>query len=310
MSISVIIPTYRRPADLTRCLEAIKRQTRPPEEIIVVARYDDVETWRLLNQYATLMLLKTISVDVPGVIAAMNAGLKAASGDILGFTDDDAVPHIDWLEKIETHFLENEQVGGVGGRDLIYQSGSTFEQTQVMVGKLQWYGRMIGNHHIGKGQAREVDFLKGVNMSFRRIAVGNLRFDSRLLGSGAQVHFEVAFCLSLKQKGWKLIYDPTVLVDHYPAMRFDEDQRHNFNETAFFNEIHNETLALLDYLSPIQRVVFLVWSVLVGTRRAFGVIQYFRFLFSEGSLAWRKWIVSMRGRKQGILTWLHVTQQT
>lgn len=41
---------------------------------------------------------------------------------------------------------------------------------------VQWFGRVIGNHHLGTGGVREVDILKGVNMSFRQTAPGFLQF--------------------------------------------------------------------------------------------------------------------------------------
>ena len=304
MNITVIVPTYCRSVDLARCLTGFKQQIRPADELIVVVRDTDRETWKFLETFDPGSLpLKTVTVTLPGVIAAMNQGLDAAQGEIISFTDDDAVPHPDWLQRIENHFLADAQVGGVGGRDNIQRSESWFSGAQEIVGRLQWYGRMIGNHHIGVGQAREVDILKGVNMSFRQAAIGDLHFDQRLLGSGAQVHFEVAFCLTLKRKGWKLIYDPAILVDHYLAQRFDEDQRHHFNAIAFFNEVHNETLAVLENLSPFQRFVFAIWAVLVGTRRAFGLLQLLRYLPNTEEPAWQKWILSIRGRWQGWVAW-------
>ncbi|WP_455777492.1 glycosyltransferase family 2 protein, partial [Burkholderia stabilis] len=44
MKISVLVPTYRRPADLARCLLALQRQHRLPDEVIVVARPEDDAT--------------------------------------------------------------------------------------------------------------------------------------------------------------------------------------------------------------------------------------------------------------------------
>lgn len=304
MLITVIVPTYRRPKDILRCLEALGRQIRPADEVIVVVRDTDNETWDLLKEFNHEPLsISLATVYVPGVIAAMNSGLDASHGDIVAFTDDDAAPHSDWLKRIETHFLENSAVGGVGGRDYIYINDQLWKGEEQEVGQLRWIGKMIGNHHLGIGNPHEVDILKGVNMSFRREAIKNQHFDSRLLGSGAQVHFEVEFCLRLKKGGWKLIYDPKVAVDHYFAQRFDEDQRHQFNELAFFNEVHNETLALLDYLSPIRRLAFFVWSIVIGHRRAVGFVQLLRFLPIEGTLAIQKWLISIRGRWVGWSTW-------
>jgi cellulose synthase/poly-beta-1,6-N-acetylglucosamine synthase-like glycosyltransferase len=103
----------------------------------------------------------------------MNAGLDAACGDIIAFTDDDAAPHTDWLERIEAHFLSDTNIGGVGGRDWVYHGTQLEEGEREVVGQVQWFGRVIGEHHLGVGEAREVDVLKGVNMSFRRSAIGN-----------------------------------------------------------------------------------------------------------------------------------------
>jgi hypothetical protein len=164
---------------------------------------------------------------------------------------------------------------------------------------------MIGNHHIGEGEPHEVDILKGVNMSFRKIALPKLLCDERMKGTGAQVHFEIPLSLSIKSNGWKLIYDSAVAVDHYPAQRFDEDQRHAFNSIAWANRSHNETIGLLDHLPLSRKVIYLIWAVLIGTREVFGFVQLFRFLPTEKGLAFQKWWASVQGRWQGLKTWIY-----
>jgi GT2 family glycosyltransferase len=304
VKITVIIPTYRRAVDLNRCLTGFKKQVRPADEILVAVRDTDSSTCEFLKTFDSQSLpLKILTVKVTGVVAAMNVGLDSATGDIVSFIDDDAVPHVDWLAKIEAYFLADEEIGGVGGRDRIYQDNRLVEGREPVVGKLRWFGRMIPYHHIGVGPKREVDILKGVNMSYRRTAIGDRHFDKRMKGTGAQVHFEVAFCLSLKRAGWKLIYDPQILVAHYLAQRFDEDQRQQVNPIAYSNSVHNQTLAILEHFLPPQRIIFALWSIFVGTRGAYGIGQLFRFLPTEGTLAWKKWLLSMQGRRQGWLTW-------
>ena len=309
--ITVIIPTYRRPEDLARCFTALKQQERMPDETIVVVRKSDASTWEFLAEFdASLIQFLPLTIDVPGVVAAMNLGLATAKGDIIAFTDDDAAPHPDWLKRIEQYFAEDGNLGGVGGRDRMYLDGTEMVQGERdIVGHLQWFGRIVGNHHLGFGDPREVDVLKGVNMSFRRVAIGHMRFDERMRGTGAQVHFEIAFCLALKRAGWKLLYDPSLTVDHYQALRFDEDQRNSFNALAFGNAIHNETLALLEHLPLWRRWVFSTWALLVGTRKAFGLVQWLRFLPEEKGLATQKWRISIVSRWQGWLTWRHTHSQ-
>ncbi len=289
-------------------MAALKKQTRRVDEVIVTVRDTDAATWEFLESYSRDNLpLQTVTVTVPGVIAAMNLGLSTSTSDIIAFTDDDAAPHPDWLSRMEAYFLADVKVGAVGGRDWQYIGTRIKEPGEREdVGRLQWFGRVIGNHHLGVGTAREVDVLKGVNMGFRRSAIEGLRFDERMRGTGAQVHFELAFNLALRRRGWKIIFDPLVAVDHYPAVRFDEDKRDRFNSIAWSNAVHNETLALLEHFPPLQRIIFTIWALLVGTREALGLVQLLRLLPSD-RMAQQKWLASIRGRAQGWQSWLDRT---
>jgi cellulose synthase/poly-beta-1,6-N-acetylglucosamine synthase-like glycosyltransferase len=304
MKITVLIPTYRRTHDLNRCLAGLQQQTRSPDQVLVVVRHTDTETWSFLETCDRDSLpLHTVKVSVAGQVAALNAGLEAALGDIIAITDDDAVPQPEWLAGIETSFRSDPQLGGVGGRDWVYQDGQCVKDTRSAVGQVQWFGRLVGNHHLGTGQPRPVAFLKGANMSYRRSAIADLRFDERLRGTGAQVHNDLAFSLAVKRSGWTLLYDPLIAVDHYPAQRFDVDQRGEFDRLALLNKVHNETLTLLEYLPPWQRLVFLLWGIAIGTRSYRGIIQCLRFFPKEGLLSIQKMVVALHGRWQGWRSW-------
>jgi glycosyltransferase involved in cell wall biosynthesis len=305
MGITVLIPTYRRSQDLARCLEALKKQIRLPDEVLVVVRDIDTDTWEFLKDFnGDTLPLRTLTVTVPGQVAALNAGLDAATGDIISITDDDAAPHPDWLSRIEAHFLSDERVGGVGGRDWRYNGTELEDGASEIVGRLQWFGRTIGNHHLGVGEAREVEILKGANMSYRKGAIANLHFDERLLGTGAQVHNDMAFSLAVKKAGWKLIYDPAVAVDHYEAVRLDDDRVGHFNSPAstVYNSSYNEALVLWNYLPLMQRIVYLIWSILIGTRLAPGLVQVIRFTPKFGTLAWRRYYATQRGKFAALFT--------
>jgi cellulose synthase/poly-beta-1,6-N-acetylglucosamine synthase-like glycosyltransferase len=307
MLVTVLIPTYRRTDDLERCLEGLKLQTQRPDEVLVVARDNDRATWQFLADYDSADLpLKVAAVITPGQVAALNQGLLSASGEIIAILDDDAKPHPQWLEVMASHFAQDPRVGGVGGRDWMYLQGQLQQcdrPEHLTVGRVQWFGRTIGNHHLASGPPREVDILKGANMSYRRSAIAGLQFDPRLLGSGAQVHNDLAFSLTVKRRGWRLIYDPQVAIDHFPGMRFDEDQRSSFNDQACRNMAHNETLTLLEYLPPLQRGAFCLWAVLIGLRINPGLIQVLRRFPAERGLILRKWRATMQGRWSGWRAW-------
>lgn len=310
MTISVLIKTYRRPKDLARCLKSLRDQSRLPDEVVVVVRDKDTETQSLLANIDLEPLdLRVVTVSEPGTVAPLNMGLDASRGDIVAFTDDDAIPRPDWLGRIEEHFQNDSQLGGLGGRDWTHFGDRVDGRAREIVGKIQWFGRIIANHQLGVGAPREVDILKGVNMSYRRVAFHNIRFDGRLLVTGGvQSYEDYFFSIMVKRAGWKLVYDPAVAVDHYQAQRLDGhrpfgEDRHRFTAVAASNHVCNSTLMLLEYFPLPQRVIFLLWSVLVGSRDAFGVVQWLRFLPDQGKLAGEKLLASLKGRLSGWRTW-------
>jgi glycosyltransferase involved in cell wall biosynthesis len=297
LRISVMIPTYRRPDDLRRCLRALAGQLLLPSEVIVVARDSDSETWHALDALgAADFLLRTVAVAQPGLVFAMNAGLAEVHGDIVAITDDDAAPHPDWTQRIAAAFAASPHIGGVGGRDYMHVGGVLMDGRARVVGKLPRVGKHVGRHHLGYGPPREVDMLKGVNGAYRTKALAPIGFDTRLRGSGAQMHWEISLGLALRRAGWKLIYDPQIAVDHYLARRFDEDQRDAFNPVALQNGAYNEAIIRLEYLSPLDRAAFMGWAVLVGTRASPGLVQWLRFAPRERGLAAAKFAAALRGR--------------
>lgn len=297
-SLSVIVATWRRPGDLERCLGALDAQSRPADDVIVVARPDDAPTHAYLRTRRAgpgTRNLRVAAVSQPGVVAAYNAGLEAARGDIIAFTDDDAAPHADWALRLTDAFADDASLGGLGGRDVVHERGTVLSGTAHNVGLVRWYGRTIGNHHIGCGGARRVHVLKAVNMAFRRTAVTGLRFDGRLRGNGAQVHCEMQFSLDVVRRGWKLVYDPAILVEHYPAARGDEDQRFVFNRTAFYNASFNLRLIMREHLTPGGRIAFLAFSTLIGTRADPGLGRALSLAGQLGPMrAMEQWWIGMR----------------
>jgi len=293
-----MVPTYRRPEDLRRCLRALAAQLLSADEIIVVVRDNDAATWELLqSEDLTRLSLRTVTVTKPGLVEAMNTGLQQVCTDIVAITDDDAAPHPDWTQRIVAQFAVNPNIGGVGGRDYLHVGGVLQDGRARVVGKVPTFGKHVGNHHLGFGQPREVDTLKGVNCSYRIEAIRPIGFDTRLRGSGAQVHWEISLGMELRRAGWKLIYDPQIAVDHYTAARFDEDQRGaSFNSLAITNAAYNEALIRLSYLSPFERVIFYCWSVLIGTLGTPGLLQWLRFLPSEGSRAGASFLAAVKGK--------------
>lgn len=87
MHVSVIIPTYNRADLLPHTLAAIRAQTLPPAEIIVI---DDGSTDSTPSLLAALAPeIRTIRVPNGGDLVARNVGMDAATGDFVAFCDSD-----------------------------------------------------------------------------------------------------------------------------------------------------------------------------------------------------------------------------
>jgi GT2 family glycosyltransferase len=301
--LTVLIPTYRRPTDLGRCIEALKLQFRPPDEVIVVVRDTDDMTRQFLRDFDhTTLPLRVVTVTKQGVVAAMNAGLAEATGDIVALTDDDAAPHPSWLARIERSFEKDASIAGVGGRDWIYQEGRRDNGIRNVVGKIQWFGRQVGNHHLGHGEARDVMVLKGVNCAYRATLLRRIGFDTRLLGEGAQMHWELSLGLSLKSAGYRLVYDPAICVDHFQSQRHDFDQRValHFHFEAQRHVVHNQTLILMQHFGALRAIVFLMWAFAMGTVAGPGLLQLLRLLARRDRVAFHRWRATLAGHLSGI----------
>ena len=104
--VSVVVPTWRRPELLDRCLQALVRQTLAPQryEIIVCDDGPDDATRALVERVADthrargLLIRYLPIVATQGPAGARNAGWRRARGETIAFTDDDTIPDPRWLE--------------------------------------------------------------------------------------------------------------------------------------------------------------------------------------------------------------------
>jgi glycosyltransferase involved in cell wall biosynthesis len=299
-SIGVLICSYRRPEQLRVCLAALAAQRRRPDEVLIVARADDAATHAAVEaRPPDTLACRIVLAGAPGLVAARNVGLAACRSDIVAFCDDDTCPHPDWVRRILEHFQRDPELGGLGGRDRCHDGARFDERTRELVGRITWFGHAIGNHHLGHGAPREVQFLKGANMSYRREAIGPVRFDARLRGRGAQPHDDLGFSLAIRRSGWRVLYDPAVVLDHF-AFRRAEPRPYVAggglpDPLGYRDSAYNLVLALWDALGPARRGAFVLWSLLVGTRLYPGLAQALRLTPAEGLSAWRKFALCQHG---------------
>lgn len=306
MRISVVIPTFRRPANLLRCLEALRRQERQPDEVLVAVRDDDPASWAAaLGWDSGRLSLRLVGAGHLDASEARNRCIDQSIGDLIAMTDDDTMPRPDWLARIHHRFESDPTLGGLGGPDWIGGKETPEPERVAVVGRIRWWGRRVGNHHRGSRSLVEVEWLKGANMSFRREAIRSIRFGTSLRGLAAQFGEDFAVSLELAAGRWKLVYDPAVAVDHFPgSLPGIGDHRTLRDVVSLEDASHNETVVLLGYLTPLRRIAFLLWATGVGTRLLpGGLVAIYLVLTQRTPAGFMRCGVVLRGRLAGWRTW-------
>src|SRR4051795_12611618 len=113
--ISVVIPTYRRPELLQKCLDALIAQEFPAErfEIIVVSDGPDAKTESFIRRIASKEEPRIRFYSLPqkkGPAAARNMGWKNASASLIAFTDDDCLPDKRWLSAAWNAYKNEDEI--------------------------------------------------------------------------------------------------------------------------------------------------------------------------------------------------------
>ena len=117
---SVVIPTYKQPAQLLKCLDALGRQRLPRSqfEVIIVDEGDSPETETAVQLFSKQIARNGGPLEVrylsqanrKGPAAARNRGWRAARGGIIAFTDEDCLPEPEWLSSALPCFQRGAQV--------------------------------------------------------------------------------------------------------------------------------------------------------------------------------------------------------
>jgi glycosyltransferase involved in cell wall biosynthesis len=167
LKVSVVICTCNRSDYLLRCLNYLKDQNYPHFEVVVVNGPSEDDTMQILGDRKDVKIaqnpLKNLSIS-------RNLGIEQASGDIVAFIDDDALPYDDWLTKIVERYQKiPPNVVGVGGRTF-FANKFVF---QFEAGITDLFGTAAHVHYADPRvtDAKFYRYLMGTNSTFFRDAL-------------------------------------------------------------------------------------------------------------------------------------------
>ncbi len=214
--VTVILPTYRRPASLGRTLEGLARQDPGVEWELVVVDNDDApgaEPIFSVHAGAFEGRARLVRESRPGSAFARNRGIAEARGDVVAMIDDDVIPAEDWLEKVVAPVLSG-RCAGVGGRVLLDPS----------VERPRWFdevaiGGYLARWDLGdKGRALESDeFFLTANCAFdaqRLRSSGGFEPSLGPRGRTPLVNDDALLVRKVREAGGLLRWVPDAIVFH------------------------------------------------------------------------------------------------
>lgn len=281
VAIQIIIPSYGRPADLRRCLVALQKQTMPDFEILCVCRIDDAPTRKSLLEFQSQdHRIKEVLVESPGLVAAMNAGLRQAQAPFVTFTDDDSEAPSHWLATILAHFASHPECGVVGGQDRLQLEDEAVRNPDPVekVGTYSWTGKFHATHHcpIQKDFVK-ASILKGVNMTYRSDLIRGMNIGAGLKGSGAQVGSEQSLASRVLRQRKELHFVRDAWLIHYSAPRTENDDRLNMTSQFARDTSYNYAYIFLRYQPLVLAVIWLARQTLVGSKLIPGILRVLRY---------------------------------
>ncbi len=198
--VSVVVAAYNAAATLRACLESLLRLNYPDYEILLIDDGSTDDTTRLSADFPQIRTLR--HKTNLGLSTARNLGIRAATGDVIAFTDADCRADPDWLRYLVLGLIEH-RVAGIGGPNLLPPDDSP-----VAAAVMASPG---GPTHVMFDE-RHAEHLPGCNMAFWRWALEGVgSFDPVFHRAGD----DVDICWRILRQGWQLGFSPGGFVWHH-----------------------------------------------------------------------------------------------
>lgn len=200
--VSVVIPLHRDNPAFRRCLAGCRELDYADFEILVVSDGDVLLP-------SGVRLLQTGSKSDTSPAEKRDLAIAGASGGFLAFIDDDAYPRKDWLRRAVDGFADRT-VGALGGPGLT-PPHSGFAERAGGAFYESWLGSGPYRYRFRQATPRDVDDYPAYNLVIRREAAEAVAG----WGTGFYGGEDTVICLALIQAGWRIAYDPELVVYHH-----------------------------------------------------------------------------------------------
>jgi cellulose synthase/poly-beta-1,6-N-acetylglucosamine synthase-like glycosyltransferase len=220
---SIVVCSYNGARTLRDCLSSLRNLNYPRYEVILIDDGSKDNTQEIMREFPGVQNIRQVN---KGLSAARNAGVAAAQGEVIAFTDCDCMADRDWLYFLVTTLLSGD-FAAVGGPNI---SPPATNWVQATVGAAPG----SPSHVLLSDTVAE--HVPGCNMAFHKWALDELGgFDIEYRKAGD----DVDVCWRLMQRGYVIGFSPSAVVWHY----------RRFNVPTYFSQQtgYGEAEALLRY---------------------------------------------------------------
>jgi len=215
LKISAVICTRDRPDTIGQALESVCQCEYASFDVHVMDQSTNSLTReiveRLAQRYAQKCVVKYHFLEKAGLSRAYNAGVRAATAEIVACTDDDVIVPCNWLSEIARAFEADPEAGLLYGQVLIPASLIEAEKQGLIVPSLPIPQR----ERLYKQQFKV--FGMGANMAMRKSAHARVGGFDEALGGGGPLRSsqDYDFAYRINRSGMAILLEPEIKVDHY-----------------------------------------------------------------------------------------------
>lgn len=268
MKISVIIPTLNAGARLTKLLDALKRQSVKPDEILIVDSQSDDDTPKIAKAAgARFIPILRSEFDHGGT---RDMALRQSQGDVVVFMTQDALPTDERFIEHLIAPLADPMVAAVGGRQTAYPDARPYEKA-VRAHNYPDEERVWSAQDIDR-LGVQAFLISDVCAAYRREAyLAANGFDHPILTNEDMLMAE-----RLLHAGCKLAYSGRAAVYHSHRFSLAQEYRRNF----IIGRTMKRYEARFEYVSEMSAGMKLAKGVLLDLVRGGHLIECFCFAAS------------------------------
>mgnify|MGYP001569953316 CR=1 FL=1 len=292
--ISVVIPTYKRAADVKETLKHLVRVVDELCEDIIVDQSPDNETKNLVKELKNKKI-KYIFSRIPSTAIARNMGIKSANkkSKIICFIDDDVTIGEDYFKEIIRVFNTHPNVKGCA----IYDPASGYKDGRLylLLKKIFFIGRREGEradlvstygnlYPQGLKDIKNAQWFPGLNTAYIKTIFDEQVFDENLLGYSTIEDMDFSYRI------WKK-YPKSLFITPFAGIihRASPVERNPTKKMAYVNQVEkfyfqykdiNKRIFDLKFIWVLMGILLLRTSQFVYTRKKIDALKLKFFISS------------------------------